>query len=151
MRVQTNKYNLEMNASPAQEHLVNEAVEKLLRYDPAHLTTRKKKNIKTKNVQPNNTNSTGYKGLLLVRCNYCGKVTIVNEDNPITKFRCLFCGQNTQLLSMRTIKTNCECGKDWTHLTNLKSPNLWIRCQKCGTKTLVKWNDKMKKYVNLGM
>ena len=82
VKIQTNKYNLEIDASPAQEHMVNAVVEKLLRSDPAHLNTKKKKK-KENHIQKINANQIAYKGLLLVKCNQCQKVTVINTSNPI--------------------------------------------------------------------
>jgi len=66
MKIQTNRYNFEMNATPAQEHMVNGVVEKLLRSDPSHLNTKNKIDI----------NQTAHKGLLLVKYNQCQKITV---------------------------------------------------------------------------
>lgn len=73
------------------------------------------------------------KGLLSVKCDTCGKRTIINAREPITELECRTCGGNTEFLEpFKRVGYVChKCGHDgYIHTNHNESINL--KCKMCG-------------------
>lgn len=89
----------------------------------------------------------GYNGFLYVKCEKCGKVKGFNSVKELKEYHCSECGADTVFIEeLKPLYVNCECGKTFKYLTNLKEKMFDITCLNCGTPVAVKWNEKKELY-----
>ena len=91
-----------------------------------------------------------YRGFLYIRCDHCGERKAFCSKESISQYRCMKCGERTELEDMVELYTECECGKCAHYMTNMIDPEFDISCINCGNPVAVpvavSYNEKKKNY-----
>ena len=160
MKIETNKYRLDIVATNAQEKMVNAVIAEILFGEVAETSTEPRVSpalaeaVRKPEIKPAAIGGTpaydriGNKGLLLIRCEECGKVAIINAKEPMTDIECRECGHRTHLDDLAVIEATCTCGMTWHYLTNFTSATVAVWCKACDEKIVATWDKELRKYVN---
>lgn len=88
-----------------------------------------------------------YKGFMYIKCPSCGSIKGFNMKKPSDHYHCDSCGTRSEFKdSLVPLWVNCECGKGFLYMTNMKEPIFDISCLECGAPVTVKWNEKKRVY-----
>lgn len=90
----------------------------------------------------------GYTGLLLVKCEQCGKVHGFRSKLPITHSRCN-CGHETKLHDLCAAHLRCKCGRGFTYQTNMNEERFDFHCFNCGNPVDLERNKRGNAYVTM--
>lgn len=88
-----------------------------------------------------------YKGFLHLECPNCGTIKSFNSAKEIKGYHCFECGEDALFEEeLKPLYVNCECGKSYKYMTNMKEQMFDIECLNCGNPVAVKWNEKKQVY-----
>ncbi|MCD7821002.1 MAG: hypothetical protein LUG64_02175 [Clostridiales bacterium] len=91
----------------------------------------------------------GYKGILLVECQHCGKRKGFCAKKRITASWC-DCGKYTPLDNLVPVFLNCKCGRTFKYMTNITAQKFEYNCLACGNPVDLVLNKRQTAYVTMG-
>ena len=91
--------------------------------------------------------SVGAKGLMRLKCPKCGDVFVAFTKDYRTEWTCKVCGERFSLENTALFEYDCSCGRHTYGRTNIEDADFSYPCGDCGKATTLKWNPKVKKYM----
>lgn len=88
-----------------------------------------------------------YKGFLYIKCPECGNEKGQCSAKGMHSIHCDECGCNDEFAEpLIPMWVNCECGKRFRYMTNIKTDMFDMTCLECGSPVPVKYNEKKNVY-----
>lgn len=91
-----------------------------------------------------------YKGFLYIKCPKCGNTRGIYAKTETECYRCKTCGSTSDLPPyLAILYVNCECGKDFKYLTNVKDKMFDVSCMNCGSPVATHYNERTGVYESI--
>lgn len=95
-------------------------------------------------------NQIKYKGFIYWKCADCGAERGFNLSKESKGIHCMNCGSDHLFKEpLKPLYAQCECGKAYRYLTNMKEEIFDMPCMVCESSMSVRWNEKKQVYESI--
>ena len=106
--------------------------------------------VKPETLHQLSANDQGYKGLLYIRCDKCGRRQGFFKEQPTSDYYCKQCGTYTPLKDLKKIKFKCpNCENSVFYMTNIKDSRFVMNCHRCQSPVDITISDDGKQYFSM--